>query len=116
MAHAGRQADEIDAFGAAYQDSGLVFTLEDGSPIHPRALSEGFARLNRASGLPRIRFHDLRHTYATVALREGVNPKIVSERLGHPSVAFTFDVYAHFLPGDDLAAAEGFAAGLLGGV
>ena len=48
--------------------------------------------------VPRIRVHDLRHTYATLALAAGVHPKIVSERLGHSSVAFTLDVYSHVIP------------------
>lgn len=111
-----RQAGERLAWGPAYEDSGQVFTLEKGGSIHPRTLSESFARLVRSAGVPKIRFHDLRHTYATVALRDGVNPKIVSERLGHDSVAFTFDVYTHFLPGDDRTATEEFAARFLGSV
>jgi integrase len=58
------------------------------------------------SGLPRIRLHDLRHTHATLALEAGVNPKIVSERLGHSTVAFTLDVYSHALQHMQEEAAE----------
>ena len=56
--------------------------------------------------LPRLRFHDLRHTHATVLLGAGVNVKVVSERLGHASVAFTLDTYAHVMPGMQESAAE----------
>lgn len=59
-------------------------------------------------GLPRIRFHDLRHTHASLLLRAQVNPKVVSERLGHSSVAFTLDTYAHIMPGMQPGAAEQF--------
>jgi integrase len=76
-----------------------VFTHEDGTPLHPDATSDTFDRAVNKSGLPKIRFHDLRHTWACLALRAGESPKIVSERLGHASVAFTLDVYAHAIPG-----------------
>ncbi|MGH2728970.1 MAG: tyrosine-type recombinase/integrase [Actinomycetota bacterium] len=75
--------------------SELVFAAPDGGPLNPCWVSKRFAALVRASGLPRIRLHDLRHTHATLALRAGVHPKIVSERLGHSTVAFTLDVYSH---------------------
>jgi integrase len=58
-------------------------------------VSRRFARLVKASGLPRLRLHDLRHTHATIALRAGVHPKIVSERLGHATVTITLDLYSH---------------------
>lgn len=58
--------------------------------------------------MPHIRFHDLRHTHATLMLKQGIHPKIVSERLGHASVAITLDTYSHVLPGLQEAAAERF--------
>ena len=58
--------------------------------------------------MPRIRFHDLRHTHAGLLLKAGIPPKVVSERLGHDTVAFTMDVYAHVIPGMQAAAAEAF--------
>lgn len=76
----------------------LVFSAPDGTPLHPGAVSARFRQLVAASGLPRIRLHDLRHTYATLALQAGVHPKIVSERLGHSTIALTLDVYSHALP------------------
>jgi integrase len=77
---------------------GTLFTREDGSPIHPQALSEAFERHVKAAKLPTLSLHGLRHTHATIALRAGVHPKVVSERLGHASVAFTLDVYTDSLP------------------
>ena len=85
---------------AAHQSSGdgLVFVRPDDEPFHPDAVSKAFTRLVAACELPRIRFHDLRHTFATHALAAGVQPKIVSDLLGHATVAFTLDTYAHALP------------------
>ena len=58
-----------------------------------------FSKWIRRTGLPRIRFHDLRHTHATQGLLENIHPKIISERLGHSSVGITLDTYSHVLPG-----------------
>lgn len=74
---------------------GFVFADSDGGPMCPSKVTKSFARCVAASGLPRIRLHDLRHTHATLALTAGVHPKIVSERLGHSTVSFTLDVYSH---------------------
>lgn len=71
----------------------LVFRTIDGEPLHPAVVSKRFRDLVARSSLPRIRLHDLRHTYATLALQSGVHPKIVSERLGHSTIALTLDVY-----------------------
>jgi integrase len=79
-------------------ESGLLFTRTDGSPIHPHSVSQGFERRIRRLGLPRIRFHDLRHTSATLALSAGIHPKVVSERLRHASVMITLDTYSHVVP------------------
>jgi integrase len=86
----------------------------DGSPLDPTAVSKRFVRLVADSGLPRIRLHDLRHTHATLALQAGVNPKIVSERLGHATVAFTLDVYSHALQHLQQEAADRVAALVFG--
>jgi integrase len=109
-AHRKTQARERLAWGPGYRDEGLIFCREDGSPIDPDVLSQRFDRLVRDAGLPRIRLHDLRHTYATAALRAGVPIKVVSERLGHATPAITLAVYAHVLPGMDPEAAEQVAA------
>jgi integrase len=104
------QQAERASWGKAWQSSGLVFTREDGSLIHPDLLSKWFVRYSRGSGLTPIRFHDLRHTHASLALQAGVPAKIVSERLGHATVAFTLDVYSHVIPGLQEEAAERIAA------
>ena len=85
---------------------------ENGAELHPERISALFARLVRAAALPHIPLHGLRHTYASLALAKGVNPAIVSRRLGHATVAFTLDIYSHVLPQVDAEAAEliaGFA-------
>ena len=99
--------------GPAYdRDADLVFAHEDGSPIRPDGLGRRFQRLAKAAGVPVIRFHDLRHTHATLALQAGVPAEVVSDRLGHSSVAFTLDVYRGYIPKRESDAAEAFA-GLL---
>ncbi len=100
------QLEERMAIGAAYEDNGLVFCKVDGQPLHPDLFSQTFDRYVTRSGLPKIRFQDVRHTHASLALQAGVPVKVISERLGHASVAFTMDVYAHVLPGMQEDAAE----------
>jgi integrase len=89
--------------------SELVFTNRRGVLLHPHVLSQSFERVGRDAGLPRIRFHDLRHTHATLLLKAGVPLKVVSERLGHSTPAFTMTVYQHVLPGMQRDAADLFA-------
>jgi integrase len=91
---------------------GLVFCRLDGSPLLPTTVTRAFTRTVRAVGLPGVRFHDLRHTHATLMLRQGVHPKIVSERLGHSTISITLDTYSHVLPGLQEAAALRFDEGL----
>ena len=80
-------------------DEGFRALELDGSPIDPDRVSKEFPKLVRAEGLPHLTFHGLRHAHATLALSAGVNPKIVSERLGHSSISVTMDIYSHVLPG-----------------
>lgn len=87
----------------------VVFTRPNGEPIHPHVLSQTFERVLTAAGLPRIRLHDLRHTHASLLLQAGVPIKVVSERLGHASPAFTMATYQHVLPGMQRDAADTFA-------
>ncbi len=94
------------AWGGAWTDSGRVFTREDGTDLRPNRVSEQFDALVKRSGLPRIRLHDLRHGHCTLALAAGVHPKVVQERLGHSSVAFTLDRYSHVVPAMQEDAAE----------
>ena len=97
-AHRARQAADRLALGAAYNDHDLVVARLDGTPVHPNNVGQHFRRQIVKAGLPLIRFHDLRHTHATLALQAGIHPKIVSERLGHASTSFTLDVYSHATP------------------
>ena len=76
----------------------LIFRTPSGQPINADYLAKHFRSTLDLAGLPRIRLYDLRHTAATIALAAGVPPKVVSEQLGHASVAFTLDIYAHVLP------------------
>jgi integrase len=87
--------------GGRYRDSELVFTGPDGTAVHPERFSDWFRQHVRAAGLPRIRLHDVRHSYASAELAAGVPAKVVSERLGHANIAITMDTYSHVLPGLD---------------
>jgi integrase len=88
----------------------LVFTDDQGEPLHPNVVTRTFAKLIIQAGVPRIRLHDLRHTHSTLSLQAGVHVKIVSERLGHSSVTITLDTYSHAIPGRQRDAAEKVAA------
>jgi integrase len=83
--------------GPAFEDHGLVFCRPSGRALEPNAISQDFARLARTAGLQGLRFHDLRHTMASLMLAAGINPKVVSERLGHATVHITLDTYSHLL-------------------
>ena len=107
--HRLRQLEERMATGQR-GDDGYVFAKPDGSPIHPDLISQTFERAVAKLDTPRIRLHDLRHTHATILLQQNVHPKVVSERLGHSSVAFTMTVYQHVMPGLQAQAASAFEA------
>ncbi|MDP7676324.1 MAG: tyrosine-type recombinase/integrase [Dehalococcoidales bacterium] len=77
----------------------LVFASIEGNSFDPSLLSHEFARLSKKAGLESVRFHDLRHTFASLMLLRGAKPKVISEALGHASVAFTMDVYSHIIEG-----------------
>jgi integrase len=85
-------------FGSAYEDNQLVVPRPDGKPMDPRGMNEHFTECIKKSGMKKIRFHDLRHTHATIMLQLGEHPKVVSERLGHSNVNITLDTYSHVLP------------------
>jgi integrase len=98
--HSERQAEEIVRMDTLYRDQGLVFASEVGTPLNRHNLSSrSFKPLLKRAGLPNIRFHDLRHTCATILLSRGVHVKFVQELLGHATVAITLDTYSHVLPG-----------------
>ena len=106
------QAEERLMTGGGYRDHDLVFAKPEGEPLHPEFVSRQFSRRVQALGLPRIRLHDLRHTWASLALDAGVDVKVVSSRLGHASTLITMDLYQHVSPATDGAAAE-LVAGLI---
>ncbi len=81
-----------------YNDLGLVICTSVGTPLSPRNLNRSFDSIIQKAGIRKIRFHDMRHTHASLLLKQGVNPKIVSERLGHANVRITLDTYSHLLP------------------
>jgi integrase len=91
-----QQAKELLALGVRQTGETLVCGRGDGEPKSPLALTQEFARLvGRTKDIPRVRFHDLRHSHATQLLRDGVHAKVMSQRLGHSSVAITLDLYSH---------------------
>ena len=94
--------------GISLNADDFVFIRPDGSPINPGAVSLAFRRIIRKAGLKHIRIHDLRHTHATLMLKAGIHPKVVSERLGHANIGITLDIYSHVLPGMQEAAADKF--------
>jgi integrase len=105
--HRARQAEQRLAAGPAWDDHDLVFCNSLGRPIErANVVARSFRPALHRAELPIIRFHDLRHTYATLALRDGVPVKVVSETLGHASIILTLDTYSHVLPDmqDDAAA------------
>jgi integrase len=111
--HRARQNKERLRAGPLWQDNGLVFPSGVGTPLLGGNLNRAFKALLNRAGLPEIRFHDLRHTCATLLLRQGVNPKFVQELLGHADISLTLNVYSHVLPdmGDAAAGAMDAALG-----
>jgi integrase len=106
--HLKRQLREIEVLGDRYQDRGLLFATDTGGPINPSNLRKrSLAPLLKKAELPHIRFHDLRHTCATLLLNQGTHPKFVQELLGHATIAITLDTYSHVMPsmGDQTARA-----------
>jgi integrase len=106
--HLERQLGEIDRVGSPWRENGLIFASETGDPLNRHNLTRrSFKPLLKRAELPEIPFHDLGHTCATLLLTRNVNPKIVSEMLGHATIAITLDTYSHVLPNmrDQAAAA-----------
>lgn len=107
------EAQERDRALLGADPAVLVFGNEDGGPLHPDSVTNRFQTLMRRSGLPLLRGpHDLRHTWASLALAAGVHPKIVSDRLGHSTISITIDTYSHAIPSLDADAAATVAAQL----
>jgi len=92
------------------RDDDFVFGYPDGRPLDPSTVSHSLGHMLEKAGLPHMRFHDLRHTHATLLLMGGYHPKVVSERLGHKSISITLDTYSHVLPSLQEEVAEHFDA------
>lgn len=93
--------------GESLNDDTLVFSTL-GQPLRPNTITRAWTSLAVRAGIKRIRFHDARHTHASLMLKQGIHPKIVQERLGHSSIAMTLDIYSHVAPGLQEAAAVSF--------
>lgn len=101
--------------GGVYKEHNMVFAQESGEFVMPTAVNSLFNRYINQLKFPHIRFHDLRHTHATILLQMDVNPKIVSERLGHSSVKITLDTYSHVLPSMKKDLSEQFSKAMKSG-
>jgi integrase len=104
--HYERQHRERSDAKDKWVESDLIFTNNLGGPIHPRNLLRDYKKLLKDAGLPIIRFHDLRHTAASLMLNNNIPPIVVSRRLGHAKTSITLDIYGHLIPGMDAEAAE----------
>jgi integrase len=104
--HHKRLQIEKQAVGESWVENGLIFTNALGKPIDPRRLLKDFKKLLNVGGLPEIRFHDLRHTSATLMLNQGIPIMVVSRRLGHARPSITLNIYGHLIPSMDVKAAE----------
>ncbi|MFL6111828.1 MAG: tyrosine-type recombinase/integrase [Catenulispora sp.] len=96
--HRERQDAERTAAGERWTEHGLVFTKQDGTPFEGSTLTRPFAKLCDRAGIRRIRFHDLRHSCATLLLEQGVELVTINELVGHAQIHITADVYAHVRP------------------
>jgi integrase len=111
--HRRGQLEERLAAGGDWKDSGLVFTTPIGTATGSRNASREFRAMLMGAGLPVIRFHDLRHTAATLLLAQGVDPRTIMETLGHSQISLTLNTYSHVLPVLRSHAAERMDAALL---
>jgi integrase len=107
--HQGRQLLYKLELGDVFHDQGLVFPGPLGGLLDPSVGTRNFEKLTRKAGYPGIRLHDLRHAHAAGLIKAGVHPRVVQDRLGHASAAFTMQVYGHLAAGLQEQAANAFA-------
>ena len=100
--------------GKPLTEGDLVFAPPDGSPLFPNSISRAWGLLATKAGIKVIRFHDARHSHATLLLKQGAHPRVVQERLGHSTIATTLDVYSHVTPGLQEAVAVRFDEAMSG--
>jgi integrase len=113
--HKAQQAEEKLLLGPGYQDHGLVFAQAHGGPIDPRSMDRYFTQALQRAGLPTIRLHDARHTYATLMLKQGIPLKGVQTLLGHSSISVTADIYTHVDLDQERQYVAQFNEGMTGG-
>lgn len=106
--HREKQESTQSALGRTLQDNDLVFSKIEGQPLRPNTVTRAWEILAAKAGVKVIRFHDARHTHASLMLKQGIHPKVVQERLGHASIQMTLDTYSHVAPGLQEAAANRF--------
>lgn len=104
--HSDNEMTQCSRVEVPFTNDRLVFCKWDGTPLIPSSVSQAWKRLTQHLGYEHIRFHDLRHSCATLLLKAGIHPKIVQERLGHSSISITLDTYSHVTPGMQRQAAE----------
>ena len=109
-AHRLRQAQELLQLGVRLNDETFICAREDGETLQLNSIGHAWDRFLASTKLPRIRFHDLRHSHTTIMLKSNVHPKVVTERLGHSGVALTMDVYSHVIHGMQEGAAAAIDA------
>jgi integrase len=113
--HRASQEMERRVAGSDWMQGDYVFTTTTGQPLDGSKISRTWLpNLLKKAGLPRIRFHDLRHSYASIALSRGIHPKVVQEAMGHSTIAVTMDTYSHVLPGLQREAAREMGTALFG--
>jgi integrase len=105
-----KQSSERDEWGSAWEDTGYVFTYENGRPLRPAYASRLFETLRDQAGLENASIHSLRHMHASLLLASGADIAIVSKRIGHSTIALTSDVYSHLIASASRRAAEGASA------
>ncbi|MDH3943245.1 MAG: site-specific integrase, partial [Anaerolineae bacterium] len=113
--HKRLQNKERESMNKRWSDSNHVFVSSIGSPIDPTNLLRTFRQLLKEAGLPKMRFHDLRHTAASIMLNNGIDVLVASQRLGHARPSITLDVYGHLMPAIQNEAAEVLDSILAGG-
>jgi integrase len=96
--HHDRQQQERVAAGSRWQDTGLIFTTPIGTPLDGTAVTKAFHQVLDRAGLQQRRFHDLRHSCATLLLVQGVSPRVVMDLLGHSQIGLTMNTYSHVIP------------------
>ena len=106
LAHRTRQEEERQLAGSAWRETGMVFTAHKGTFLEPRNMLREYYRLRDRAHLPKIRFHDLRHSAATILKMAGISDGAIQKLLGHASVRTTQDVYMHLTPGGETQAAD----------